>query len=278
MTEQAPQVEGQAQVAPDTAGQAKWYDTAPDEVKGYIQNKGWDDPIKAVNSYQELEKFKGASEDQLLKLPKDPNAEGAFDAIYDKLGRPVAPDKYEIKLPEGVQVDEQRLNGAREIAHKLGLNQKQFEELAKFDAEYYSTSLKAMQEQNAQKQEADYQALVKEWGSNASEREELSRRGLRSVLPQGSNAEELTAAIEQAIGTANTLKLFANVGEKLSREDRINEPNGAKPFGYTAEQAKADRKTLMAELQADPVRLKAYNEGKGTDIEKMQRLNKIIAS
>ena len=84
MTEEAaPEAIGQVEEsAPVSEGQAEttWYTGANDETVGYIQNKGWnDDPMKAVTSYQELEKFRGASEDQLIMFPKDVEAEGAFE-------------------------------------------------------------------------------------------------------------------------------------------------------------------------------------------------------
>lgn len=277
MTEEIQAAEGQAQSAPEAEGTNKslWYDNAPDEVKGYIQNKGWDDPIKAVNSYQELERFRGASEKELIRFPKDPNAEGAFDEIYNRLGRPEDPDKYSADLGEGFEIDENRMNAFKNIAHKEGLSQKQFEALVKADSEMMSQVYQSMQEERTQKQEVEYQSLMKEWGSNAPEREELARRGLNSMLPNGVNKEEVANKIEDAIGTSLTLKLFSNVGEKISREDRIPDSGGDRPFGYTKEQAIADKAALMSELKADPARLSSYNKGVGADYDKMQRLIKI---
>lgn len=267
-----PEAQGQAE---SEAAQSVWYDSAPDEIKGYIQNKGWDDPIKAVTSYQELEKFRGASEDQLIKLPKDMNEEGALDAIYDRLGRPESPDKYELNI-EGADVDKDRLGFYAQIAHKAGITQQQFEQIAKADMEYWNSAMEKSQKQVQQKQEAEYKELMNEWGSNAAEREELSRRGLRSVLPDGVNADEVISKIEDAIGTAATLKLFANVGDKISREDKIHDSGGDKPFGYTREQAIADKKSLMDEIKADPKRLNNYNQGIGPDVDKLQKLQKLI--
>ena len=135
MTE-APNTEGQGN-APQGEGQAVWYGSASDEMKGYIQNKGWDDdPMKAVSSYQELEKFRGANENELLRFPKDPEADGAFDEIYTKLGRPESADAYEVTLPDGVPIDEARLGVYRDLAYKSGISQKQFQALAEADANY----------------------------------------------------------------------------------------------------------------------------------------------
>lgn len=279
--ESAPEASGQvtpesnANAEPQT--QSTWYDNAEGELKGYIQNKGWDDPLKAVKSYQELEKYRGANEDQLIKLPNDPNEDGAMEEVWNKLGRPESPEGYEIDVPDGAEIDSDRLNFYKDVAHKAGVTQEQFKKIAEADTQYWQNYVNQIQEEKAKQQEAEYEALKKEWGSHAEEREELARRGLKSLLPENVNKEELSAKIEEAIGTAATLKLFANAGDKLGREDSIHDSGGDRPFGYTREQAIADRSALMSELKAEPERLQAYNNGVGKDYDKMQRINKILA-
>lgn len=272
--QEAPIEAGQVE-SPAEEGQASvWYDTAPDEVKGYIQNKGWDDPIKAVTSYQELEKFRGASEDQLLKLPKDGEDMGA---VWDKLGRPESADKYELAFPDGVQVDEQYVNGAKELAHKIGLNNEQMQALAEYQAMYEQNMLGEMQKQTEAQQAAEIADLQREWGAGFEERAELGRRFVRDNLPDGVDKGALLGAIEGAIGSANMLRLFGNAGQKFAA-DSVPKSEGDRPFGYTPEQAKADRTSLMNEIKADETRLKNYNAQIGPDYEKMQRLIKIISS
>lgn len=269
----APKDEGQVeQSAPEGEGQAVWYESANDEVKGYIQNKGWDDPIKAVTSYQELEKFRGASEDELLKLPKEGES---MDAVYDRLGRPESSDKYEIEIAEGVELDENRLEAFKGIAHEAGLNNVQFGQVVSKIAEIENGMVKQMQEAKQQEQAGQLESLKKEWGDGFEERAELGRRFVRSNLPDG-DKEKMLNAIEDAIGTAAMLKLFANAGSK-GGEDKIPDTSGDRPYGYTREQATADKQALMSELKASPERLAAYNSANGADYDKMQRLNKILA-
>lgn len=280
MTEQAPVAEGQAS-APPAQGQATqaWYEGhnfAPEDI-GFIQNKGWDDPVKPIQAYKNLEKFHGVPADQLIKLPKNFEDPGALDPVYDRLGRPASPDKYEIKLPEGVKVDEGRLKAAREVGHKLGLNTKQMQALAEFDANYMGEAMKAFEAERTQKMEADLKGLEKEWGTHFEERAELGRRFVRNSLPAGIDKEATLSAIENAIGTALTLKLFANAGEKTMREHNVPDSSGDRPFGYTREQAAADKKSLMDELKADKTRLDNYNKGIGPDVEKMKRINQIMS-
>jgi len=272
MTDQAPAATGQ----PDAQGQAKpWYDVdgATDELKGYVQNKGWDNPVKALTAYQNLEKYHGVPAEQIIKLPKDGEP---MDAVYNRLGRPESADKYEIKL-EGVQLDEARLGGFKEIAHKIGLNQSQVKALAEFDAGYLSKTMEGFQTQRMEQQKAEETELRREWGPVFEERSELGRRAVRAFAPEGQDKAEFLDKIEGAIGTKAMLKMFAKIGEGLGEAKIIDSGGGDRPFGYTVEQAKADRQTLMSELKGDKTRLDNYNKGVGTDVEKMNRLNKIIA-
>lgn len=255
-----------------------WYAGATDETVGYIQNKGWtENALSAVESYQALEKFQGASEHELMRFPKDPAAEGAMDDIYTRMGRPDTADKYTVELPEGVQMDESRLGAITTAAHKHGVSQEALQAIALAEAEHGATAMAARAEEIATQQEIEYKNLQQEWGANHAEREELARRGLRDVLPEGTDKVALSTAIEEAIGTANTLKLFANVGQGR-REDSIHDSSGDKPFGYTKEQASSDKSTLMAELKGDKERLSLYNKGVGDDINKMKRFNEILSS
>lgn len=276
----APEMEGQAEQAPASEGQAEqqaaWYDSAPDEIKGYIQNKGWDDPLKSVEAYQNLEKYHGVPADKLIKLPKDGEP---MDEVYNRLGRPESPDKYDFSLPEDMPVDEARLNMAREVAHKVGLNSAQLEALIKMDSEYTSQYVEAHHKEVEQKQQQEMNDLKKDWGSAFDERVELGRRFVRNNIPDGIDKDNVLAKIEEAIGPATMLKLFSSAGEKsLSREDKIPDGSGDRPFGYTPEQAKADKAALISELQASPERLANYNKGVGPDYDKMQRLIKIMSA
>lgn len=277
----SPAVEGQAtetlttQVPADTK---TWYDGASDETVGYIQNKGWNEnPLGSVEAYQNLEKFHGVPADQIIKLPKDMSEEGAMDAVYDRLGRPEAADKYTIDLPEGVEKDDTRMQGFRDVAHKIGLSNDQVKALASFDSDYMTTASETYNDNKNKDSEIELSNLKREWGSNFDERAELGRRFLSSNLPEGSDKGTLVSAIEDAIGTANTLKLFGNAGDKISRESPIHDSGEDRPFGYTAEQATYDKKILMDELKGDKERMTNYNKGIGPDIDKMRRYLKLMS-
>lgn len=117
MTEEiAAPVEGQA-------ASVKWTDTLPEDMRGYVETKGFKDPAAVLTSYQNLEKLRGVPEDRLLKLPETMDAD-ALAPIFDKLGRPEAPEKYTRALGEGF--DDGVFKAVASEAHKLGLTDAQF--------------------------------------------------------------------------------------------------------------------------------------------------------
>jgi len=280
----APEGTGQvANAAPVDEGQAEeeqakeWYDGADEETIGYIQNKAWKSPLEAITSYKELETFRGASEDKLLFLPKDPEAEGAYDAIYTKLGRPETPDDYKVDIPEEMTIDENRMAMFKQEAHKQGLNDKAFNSFIKADAAYNAKVNEEIETELSKQQSIEVDQLKKDWGKGYEEKAELGRRFIRDNMPEGVDSKAMLNAIERAIGTGVTLRLFGNAGQQGTREDAISDSSGDRPFGYTKEQAIADKKVLMSEIQGDRTRLDNYNKGIGPDGAKMDKLQKIIA-
>lgn len=287
MTEQAPSApaeagQAQGQGAPPASGNndKPWYDGLglKDEDVGYIQNKKWSSPVDVITGYKNLEKFHGVPADQLIKLPKDFADEKAMGEVYNRLGRPENKDGYEFKAPEGIKLDEDRMNWAKEVSHKIGLNKAQHAALIQATLEYEGGLMSEAEKEIQRITGEQLEGLKKEWGDAFPEREALGKRAVKAFLPGDADQKAaLMNSIESAIGTAAMLKLFANIGEKMG-EDKIHSSNdGDRPFGYTPQQAKADIESLMNELK-DPNnrdRLNAYNQGKGKDYDNMVRLQKI---
>lgn len=272
---------GQAQGQGDNAQPKAWYEghSLADEDVGYIQNKNWKSPADLVNSYKNLEKFHGVPAEQLIKLPKDMNDPVALGDVYTRLGRPESPDKYDYQAPEGVSVDETRMTWAKDVAHKMGLNKQQFKALTDATIAYEGDIMKSWEAEKTRANEAELVALKQEWGSGFQEREVLGQRAVRAFVDGTQEQKtEVLSKIEDAIGTAKMLKLFANIGMKMG-EDKIISTTGDTPFGYTPQQAASDKKALMIEL-ADPTnksRADLYNKGQGKDYEKMQQILKIMS-
>lgn len=255
-----------------------WFSGFADEDLGYIQNKGWDKDGGAqelFKSYQNLEKLRGVPEDRLLKLPKEDDAEG-WGKVYTKLGKPEKIEDYSFQMPEGIPESKERQDWFKTVAHEANLTKSQYEKIAKATVEYEAGITQNYNQELQSKVDSDIAQLKQEWGSGYEERRLLAEQGLARYLDDDSEAA--VKQLQDSMGHAQVIKLFAKIGERIS-EPSANKMMGDSEnrFGYTIEQAKADKKTLMQELQANPERLALYNKGKGADLDKMTRLNKKIA-
>jgi len=273
----APANAGQAE---GSAGTKAWYEGADADTVGFIQNKKWDNPLKAVGDYRNLEKYHGVPADQILKLPKSDDT-AAWDAVYNRLGRPETPDKYGkdgLKLPEGLAVDDAKLNSFDALLHKNGLTKAQRDNVLNSYFEDMANTVGESDKTIEMERTSQEQALKKEWGSKFDERVELARRAFKAFLPEGVDKETMAATFEKNMGVGITAKMFANIADRMA-EDKFHEDNGGsdRKFGYTKEQATHDKNALMSELKADPARLGNYNRGIGPDYDKMGRLNKMIS-
>lgn len=252
-----------------------WFDGFADEDKGYLQNKGWnnDDGTKSMlASYKNLEKLRGVPEERLLKLPEKMDDAESMGKIYDRLGRPEKPEDYGYKAEAGQELDADRVKWASTIAHKMGLNKGQFKDLVNNTYKYESELIASHQQQQEQERVASLAKLNDEWGSAKDERTHLAERGLMHFMTDKS--EEAVAKMQQLLGHAEVMKMFANIGQSIG-EDKIPQPDGERPFGYSPEQAKSDIQQLNAAISSDKTRLSEYNNGKGADYEKMEKLLKI---
>jgi hypothetical protein len=112
-----------------SSGEFNFRDHISDEFKSSKTLEQYKDLNGLVKSHIELNKMLG----DRVKLPSENSTPEEINKFYAKLGRPEAMDKYEFKnpeqLPEGFQLNEAGTTKFKELAFKLGLTQKQANEL-----------------------------------------------------------------------------------------------------------------------------------------------------
>jgi len=231
---------------------APWYGELTDpDLKGFAELKKPTDAATALKGWRDAEKFIGAPKEELLRLPKDLTAAKPeeLDAIYTRLGRPAKADDYKIDPVEG---GEEFTAAFRPVLHSLGLNQAQVTKLTTAWNAYMKGAAETGDRAQEQKEQLDLQNLHREWpGDTFTQREEMARRGVREfVLPlvagDQAKAGEMLGNIEDAIGTANFLKLFSGIGEKVG-EARFAGGNQPTTFGMTPAAAKAQLDAYKAD-------------------------------
>lgn len=223
-----------------------WMPDAPPELAGFIQTKGWAGPQDAVNSYQNLEKLFGADRaGRTVALPADDSDPAAWNAVYDKLGRPSTPDLYKLNVPEGVSPDFAKAASAK--FHELGLTVKQAQTLAEWNNE---NSAQIQQQETLAMQAAldtEHAELEKDWGAKTTPAYQAQKELAKRALAHYGLDEKAIDALESVAGFKQVMKSFAAIGQGLAEPGDRGMSGGNGAFSMTPEAAKARKSQLMAD-------------------------------
>jgi hypothetical protein len=251
---------------PAGAASTDWTTGLNDEMKGYVQNKGFKDPSSVLDSYKNLEKLMGTPKERLLRLPENMEDQQAMGEIYAKLGRPNSPDDYKI------EADKQ--NGNPEFAKFLkntffenGLTTKQALGIVNKWNEMQTSYTKQVQEQQSAQNEQQMNNLKKEWGAAYEQKVNVAKRAARDF----GVAPEVIDHLEKAMGFSGVMKFFDTIGSKLGEADYVSAGQNNNSFAMTPEAA---RNKLQA-LKSDPDFVKRYAAGDHTARAEMERLHKM---
>lgn len=235
-----------------------WTASFGDELdRGYVQNKGWKAPTDLLRSYRELEKFKGAPADRLLKLPEKED-DPEWNAVWGRLGKPEKADDYKIEVG-----DPEYAAHLRNVMFENNLTKAQAEKFIARDNEFRAARAEKEQKAWEQQSEKDVLALKDEWGAGFDAQTEAGRRFAKTV---GMTKEQL-GALEGALGTKGLLEFMAKAGSMLTEAD-VPAGGSSQSMGMTPAMAKAK----IEELKGDPEWVGRYMEGGVKEQNEMQRL------
>lgn len=247
-----------------------WTSTYTEEARGFIQAKGWKDQNEVVNSYVNLEKFVGADPKSLLKVPGESADQKDWEPIYDRLGRPKTADGYKLEIPKENGSPE-FAKAASETFHKLGLSEKQGQELVKWWNQNQETQIKSFGEQKTAQIETQRGALKKEWGAAHDQNINAAKRAVGEFVKlEPGKRDALIDAIESVIGFDGTMKFFHSLGSKIGEASfHSGSQNQSHNGPMTPEAANAEIKRLSA----DPDFTKKYLAGNAEARTRMQLLH-----
>lgn len=245
--------------------QQAWYSGFADEnLRGYIETKGFKDASALAESYRNLEKLRGVPENELARIPKEGDADG-WNAFYARLGRPDNADGYSLPVPEGD--DGAFAKQAAEWMHAAGLTPAQAQMLAAKNNEFMAAQVKAHQDQQAIESDRQMSELKTEWGQAYEQNSEIARRAAK----QFGLTEDMLSGIEDAIGTKQLMVLFNNIGQGLGEHKAQGIGSGDSSFKLSP----AAAQERIKQLQGDPEWSKKYLSGGANEAAEMQRLQQM---
>lgn len=200
-----------------------------------------------AKSYVNMEKKFGKDPDKLVELPSENASDEVKAEFYKRLGVPDDPSEYgfekSTELPEDIEVDDQLLEGAKQLAHKYNMPKEAFSGLVNDWLQLEQQSIQEKQKQVQQELDSEYESSVnslrKEWGDDYDRRVNRANR----LLTQFAGEE----AVEE-LGLSNSPKMVQfldKVADSMS-EDKL-EGSGTNPLPTPAQV-----ESKISELMAHP--------------------------
>ena len=220
------------------------------DTKGYLANKGFNDPMDILKSYRGLEKLVGDPK-SLIKIP-DSYDSPEWDTVYSKLGKPKDPNGYEFKLPE--KYDPKFVEDAKKMFFESGLTQKQAEKvmaqyLAREDGQIKVSIADQELQLNTQKE-----SLTKEWGAAYDQNLSTAKRAANTF---GFDAAKIDA-LESALGFDGVMKFLHQLGTKTGEHAFQGSGNDGNGFGILTPAQAAQR---ISDLKADRAWVQRWANG-----------------
>jgi hypothetical protein len=159
-------------------------------------------------------KLKGyeAQKDRMVIRPGDDAKPEEHEAFAKAIGRPDAPEGYELKgmsMPEGLAEDEKLIDWFSKTAHEVGMPKAAARKLVERYNEMLSTELKASDEARNKVREEAKSHLKQAWGDKAPENLEKVKR----LVVKFAGEEGLKRLVELGVGDdPGFLKFMLAVG------------------------------------------------------------------
>jgi hypothetical protein len=265
----------------DTPAASPWGEL-PDNLKAVVANKGWKSPADAAKSYDELFRFVGADKaGRGLVLPDPSKATPEEIAAFRSKAASVAggvPDKpegYEIKLPDDFP-DPEFAGVASAILHKRQIPKADAQALmADFTAQVMEGH-KAQAAAEAAENKKQDEALRAEWGVDYEKKVEIARRAVKALDAPDGVIDLIDDHLrgKGAPGTADVVRWFAGLGEKVGEGKFIDGGSDGGNFAESHETLVAQR----AKLYADKAWADRYWANDATTRNEMAALEAKIAA
>jgi len=264
-----------AAAAAAAAGQgtpaATWTDGLPDELKGFALNKGWDEPVKALVGYRELEKFVGADKaGRAIVLPSDTATPEERAEFNRRIGVPDKADAYELPIPAEFP-DPNFGKQASELFLKHSIPKANGQALIGDFMKLVQDGQAAESTADTQKFQAEEAALKDGWGEDFNKNIDIAKRGAKKL----GFSDEIIDQLETKAGFAGVMKALHAAGVMLG-EGRFVDAGGAGGNigdGETLDQLHARRSALVHDKSWS----QRYHANEASARNEYDELNKKIA-
>jgi hypothetical protein len=247
--------------------------TLPEDLRKDPSLQDFKDVASLAKSYVHARSMIGSDK---ISKPAAGWQDEQWGEFYRSIGRPDSPELYQLEketIPEGIEIDEERLGEAKATLHAAGLTNKQANKVMG----HYFESIKRQQDAVEGERQAMAQAqetkLRKEWGENYAGNMEV----VKGVLGKfGDDALLAWLKDDQAVGNSPLLSKFMfSIGQAMLDDSASSLAEGV----LVTNQSRAAQE--IKQLENDPMFMKQYLSrgvpGHDEAVDRMLRLQRIAA-
>lgn len=217
----------QTQGEPAAAGNDNWRSRFATGL-AEEEKKVWDNLSGRYTSETDMAKAHVSlvrSMDKRIPIPDENAKPEEWDQVYNKLGRPETPDKYQFEFPADAPWDETQrahIKGLAPLFHKNGATQKQVNEFVRQQAELDKVAADAFRAKANTTQQTYDKTLQQEWGGDFQRNQNLAATFVKTYA--GADVET-AAGLQLADGTyvldhPVMRRMFAKAGLERAEDDR----------------------------------------------------------
>jgi len=221
MPDEGQQQEGQQQqeapvalVNADGTFAANWRDSLPEDIRADKSLDVVTDFNGLVSQHVNAQKMLGKDK---VVLPGPNATDEEKDAFFTAIGRPATPGDYQFALPDEMKelVNADRLKDAKEIAHKLGITQAQFEGYMKAELEAAGLAVQGAEEQQALDMQNGIDEMRKRFGGAYDERMHIANRLVHEICKGDADESRKIALLEAFGNNPDFIEFVSDCGAKL---------------------------------------------------------------
>jgi len=241
----------------EPAATSAWY---PEEYKGLIEERGWSESSKFLDSYKSLEKEMSGR----VKLPTDESTPEEKSAFYQKLGAKASADEYtRPELAEGQELNEVMYNEMAAVAQAEGVSDKAFTSFINKYIGMQATEAEAKLEAENREASTTVEELQREWAGDYEKNLEVSKRAIRELVPEDMKegfAEVLTA--KNLDNNLTFIKAMHAIGAQMLDDTLVKGEAPKKEEGYVPANINSPEMYRFGEGE-ESQKARAYFEAQG---------------
>lgn len=259
-----------------------WYDGVANvtpELLGHWQNRGLHDKTPAevaiamTTAHREAESKLGVPADQLLRLPKDPNAP-EWSGVWERLGRPKEAKEYDfstVKTKTGEALPDDLADHLRNTAFTANMSKDAALRLAQETVKRMDAQKDADAAVYTDKIAAEKTKLQDNWKTNYEANMVIAKAGAAKV----GISPEAVDALEKVIGYAEVMDVLRKIGMSTTEASFVQGGNQSLNGGLMTKEQAAARK---AELMTDQAWMTRWNNGGLQEKRELAAITRILAA